>query len=696
MRKQISLALLTIGSFTLAQENNTPKLQDSIQKIKEIQEVLIKTQHKRQYVDKAVYSFDEEALKKARYANDLLQTLPELQFDPISSKISSIKGGKFLLLINGIESTELQARGIRPENVVRVEYYDNPPTRWANRADTVVNIITRNPEVGFAAGSSVSTALTTGFVNGQAYANYTNGRNNIGLEYAINFRDYDNRATNRVYDYYLQGSHYNTNENKKDHFGYTDQDITLRYTNSVSGNYAFQTKFSMNIYNSFSKGNGESIFTKDNISEQHGTSQYTGEKYSPPKLDIYFSKKLGKKDEISFNVVGSAYTSKSFEVDKEWVINTGNIVFDNDMNLKAKQKSIVGEVAYTHDFELGKLNSGYRIDNNNVNNSLENLAGNFDFSVNYLTQYLYSEFAGKSKKLMYRIGVGLTNIHNKTATTSNDDWTITPKIILGYELKKNQSLRFTSSYTPYSPGSTSLSPNINQIVPNIVSTGNPFLTIQKAWNNNLNYSYNNKYFDFNANLFYNYLDNAINSMYVLYNNNTQYALTYENAQFSSRLGVQMTGSVKPFGNRLLVIKANIYPTMQRVKMSSGALLKNNYFGNNFTISSEYKNLSLTYMFNIPVYTLSGAFLNTNENQNHIFANYKLKDWTFTTGMYWLGMPSRYKMKTLDESLVNYSGVTNIYNNKNMFILGIGYDFAKGKKNEVNRKLYNNTAPATTF
>lgn len=696
MKKQISLALVLIGSLAFAQESNTAPAKDSVQNTKDIQEVLIKAQRKKQFVDKAVYSFDEEALKKARYANDLLQTLPELQFDPISSSITSIKGGKFLLLINGVEATELQARGIRPENVIKVEYFDNPPTRWATRADTVVNIITRNPEVGFAAGISASTAVTTGFVNGQAYANYTNGRNNFGLEYGLNFRDYDNRITNRVYDYTLQNSHYNTNENKRDHFGYTYQDIALRYTNSLIDNYVFQAKFSMNIFNYFSKGNGQSIFTKDNNSEFHGTSQYSGENYNPPKLDLYFSKKIGKKDEISINVVGSSYTSESFQIDKEWVINSGSIVFDNDMNLKAKQNSIVGEIAYTHDFKAGKLSAGYRIDNNNVDNNLENLAGNFDFSVNYLTQYLYSEFAGKSKKLMYRLGLGLTNINNKTAATTDNDWTITPKLILGYELKKNQSLRLTSSYTPYSPGSASLSPNINQVVPNIVSTGNPYLTIQKAWNNNLNYSYNNKYFDFNANLFYNYTDNAINSMYVLYNNNTQYALTYENAQYSSRTGIQLTGSLKPFGNRLLVIKANIYPTMQRVKTNSGALLKNNYFGNNFTVSSEYKNLSLTYMFNIPVYTLSGAFLNTNENQNHIFANYKLKDWTFTTGMYWIGMPSRYKTKTLDESLVNYSGTTNIYNNRNMFIVGIGYDFAKGKKNEVNRKLNNDTAPAATF
>lgn len=696
MKKQISLVLSIVSSLAFAQENNTSIIQDSIKKTKDIQEVLIKTQRKKQFIDKSVYSFDEEALKKARYANDLLQTLPELQFDPISSSISSIKGGKLLLLINGVEATELQTRGIRPENVIKVEYYDNPPTRWAIRADTVVNIITRNPEVGFAAGASATTALTTGFVNGQAYVNYTSGKNNFGLEYSINFRDYDKRAANRMYDYTLQNSNYNTNENKIDHFGYTYQDIALRYTNSLVDNYVFQAKFSMNIFNYFSRGNGQSVFTKDNFSEQHGTSQYSGEKYSPPKLDVYFSKKLSQKDEISINIVGSSYTSESFEIGKEWVINSGNIIFDNDMNLKAIQNSIVGEVAYTHNFKAGKLSSGYRIDNNNVDNNLENLAGNFDFSVNYLTQYLYSEFAGKSKKLMYRIDLGLTNINNKTATATDNDWTITPKLILGYELKKNQNLRLTSSYTPYSPVSASLSPNINQVVPNIVSTGNPNLSIQKAWNNNLNYSYNNKFFDLNANVFYSYIDNAINSMYVLYNNNSQYALTYENAQFSSRTGIQLTGSLKPFGNRLLIIKANIYPTMQRVKTNSGALLKNNYFGNNFTISSEYKNLNLTYMFNIPVYTLSGAFLSTNENQNHVFFNYKMNDWTFNTGMYWIGMPSRYKTKTLDESLVNYMGATNIYNNRNMFIVGISYDFARGKKNEVNRKLNNDTAPAATF
>jgi hypothetical protein len=50
-------------------------------------EIIIKAQRKKQFADKAVYTFDKEALEKARYAKDLLSTLPELQLDPVSIRL---------------------------------------------------------------------------------------------------------------------------------------------------------------------------------------------------------------------------------------------------------------------------------------------------------------------------------------------------------------------------------------------------------------------------------------------------------------------------------------------------------------------------------------------------------------------------------------------------------------------------------
>lgn len=695
MKKIIGAALFLCGVFVFSQE---AVKNDTIDKTKtaEIQEVIIKSQRKKQFADKSVYTFDKAALEKARYAKDLLQTLPELQLDPIENKLKSTKGGTSLFLINGIEATDMQIRSVAPSEVVKVEYYDIPPARWATRADTVVNIITRSNETGYVFGTDISSGLTTGFVNGSAYANYTKGKNNFGLEYSINLRDYDNRKVRSIYDYTLDNSHYLSDENRKDHFGYTAQNIALRYTRMVPDNYSFQAKLNMDILNSFIKGNGGSIFTKDQATEEHTMMKRGSTDYVTPTLDIYYSKKLSKKDELSVNVVGSHFTTDTSEFTKEWVTNTGNSVFDNDMNLKTKQTGFVGELAHTHDFEAGKLSSGYRISNTSISNDLQNLAGFSQYKVNYLEQYFYTEFSGKIKKFTYRVGAGLTNIHNKSAETTFDEWSITPKVILGYQLKGNQSLRLTSSYKPKSPWSSALSSNVVQMAPNIVQKGNPFLKSQLTWGNNLIYSLNNKYFDFNANLFYSDTRRTINQFYVLDDTFGGYALTYENAKSSNQYGVQLTGSYKPFGNSLLVIKAMIAPSSETVRTSKGALIKNNYIANNLELSSEYKSFSIQYQVNIPVYTLSGAFLNSNENANHIFASYKHKDWTFSTGMYWIGMPSEYKTKSLPESLVNYSKVGQIMNNKSMFVLGLSYDFSKGKKTNLEKKLNNSTAPAATF
>ncbi|EFK36329.1 Uncharacterised protein [Chryseobacterium gleum] len=694
MKKTIYTIFFLCGAFIFSQEKKSDTA--DMAATKEIQEVILKSQRKKQFADKAVYTFDKEALEKARYAKDLLRTLPELQLDPVANTITSTKGGTTLFLINGIEATDMQIRSVAPSEVIKVEYYDIPPARWATRADTVVNILTRSTETGYVFGADVSTALDTGFVNGSAYANYTKGKNNFGLEYSVNLRDYNDRRVNSIYDYQLNGKHYRSDENRKDHFGYTFQNIALRYTRLVPDDYAFQVKLNMDIFSRFSKGTGQSVFTEDALKEEHAMFKNNGSDYVIPKLDLYYSKKIGEKDELSINVVGSHYTTNTSETASEWIVGSGLSVYDNDMMLKAKQTSLVGELAHTHDFKAGKLSSGYRISRSSISNDLNNLAGYSQYSVNYLEQYFYTEFSGKVDQFSYRIGAGLTNIHNKSAENTFDEWTFTPKVILAYQIKSNQNLRFTSGYNPVSPWSNALSSNVVQLAPNVVQRGNPFLESQQVFSNNLTYSFNNKYFDFNAGLFYRYTNRIINQYYVQDDVLGGYALTYENGKKGQRYGVQLTGSYKPFGNNLLVVKAVITPTSETVRTSSGALIKNDYLGNYFVVSSEYKSFSVQYQINIPVYSLSGAFLNTNENQNNIFVSYKHRNWTFSTGMYWIGMPSEYKTKSLPESLVDYRVHTQIMNNKSMFVLGLSYDFSKGKKTDIQRKLNNETAPAATF
>jgi len=694
MNRNISI-LIIISSLCCLSKIKAQERKDSISTM-EIQEVLIKSQRKKQFSDHANYTFDKEALEKARHSKDLLTTLPELQLDPISNTITSIKGGRILFLINGIEASDNQIKSIAPTNVVRVEYFDIPPARYSQRADTVVNIITKNPEVGYSYGADVTSALTTGFVNGSAYAGYTKGKNDFGLEYSINLRDYDNRIVDKIYDYNLNGSHYNSTEQQKDHFGYTNQNISLRYANVVAGNYTFQAKGSIFINSNFNKGLGKSIFTQDNLTENHSTVHNSNSNYIAPTLDLYYSKNIGKKDELSLNLIGSHYTTNSSQFDHEWNIGDNSDVFNNDMNLKAKQTGIVGEIAHVHSFEKGKLSSGYRISNTAISNDLVNLLGTSHYDVNYLEQYLYTEYSGKWDKLGYRVGMGVTNIHNKSAETTQDDWAPTPKLVLSYDLAKNQSLRFTSSYTSNSPWASALSSNVVQVVPNIIKKGNPYLKTQHLFRNSLIYSKSTKYYDFNADVFYNIVDKYFAEYFVLATDSSQYILTFNNADFKE-YGVEISGSVKPFANDLLIIKTWLSPVVMNMKLKSGENITKSFIRNYFSISSNYKSFGINYQFNFPISQLEdGVFLQRDENANHVFLTYKIKDITLSTGMYFIGTPSIYEKETLPESIVQQQRFSQILNNKNLFVFGLSYDFSSGKRLQIQKKLNNNTAPATTF
>ncbi|MGL4585142.1 MAG: TonB-dependent receptor, partial [Flavobacterium sp.] len=117
-KKRISLIGLLLSVY-IGQAQVQEVAKDTLDTGTELHEVLIQSLRKKQYVDKSVYTFDQDALDKARYAKDLLTTLPNLTLDAVTNTVKSIKGGTTLFLINGIEVSDNQMRTIEPKNVVR-------------------------------------------------------------------------------------------------------------------------------------------------------------------------------------------------------------------------------------------------------------------------------------------------------------------------------------------------------------------------------------------------------------------------------------------------------------------------------------------------------------------------------------------------------------------------------------------------
>ena len=210
------------------------------------------------YVDKSVHTFSAEQISQARNIRDLLEHVKDLKIDPVTNKIKRMDGGSVKILINGIASSDIDLKGIPANKIMRVEYYNIPPARYAD-AGTLINVITKRMDTGINAGIEARTAITTGFTDDEAYLNLTSGNHQLSLSYSFSLRDYTKRFGEQTYDYTLQSYlpdetsssspvHYNYQEKTHDKFGYTWNDPVIKYTYNKPDNIAVQIVATPHLY----------------------------------------------------------------------------------------------------------------------------------------------------------------------------------------------------------------------------------------------------------------------------------------------------------------------------------------------------------------------------------------------------------------------------------------------------------------
>ena len=140
------------------------------------------------------------------------------------------------------------------------------------------------------------------------------------------------------------------------------------------------------------------------------------------------------------------------------------------------------------------------------------------------------------------------------------------------------------------------------------------------------------------------------------------------------------GVIKPFGNNYLRITTLLAPIWEKIKIKD-IEIKNSYLSNRLTLVSQYKNFTLQYQFNVPVFALDGAFYTLMRIRTICFTIQK-NGWTFTSGMYWIGVPSEYKSKSYSKSLVEFNqSILKFRTIRTCSFFGVAYDFSKGKNNE---------------
>lgn len=693
VRETIRLRMPSVGNvitknFTTDEESTS------------LTEVVIKATRKSTYADKSVYTFTKEQIKDARYSNDLLSVVGELSVDVMTNRIGKMGGGSVKILINGVNATDNDLKSIPPEKVVKVEYYDIPPARYST-VSTLVNVITKRLDTGWNGGIDASHAFFTGFGNDNLYLKYIAGNHQVSLDYTLQYRDYNDRRSTDIYRYQLNGKNINYTYQGKEKFGYTDNTVNLKYTYSKPDDYTLQAALTPNFSTRFSNGNSDIQLLTDE-SQQNGMKTYDNSTRTfGPAANLYFSKKMRKNQELTFDLVGTYYHNKQENLKQENNTENGDITLEDNMNQQNDKKSLIGEIAYAKAWGGRLLSIGYKgilaSSNSTISNYLSE-GEKYDYHSRNDNHYFYAEYGDSYKNLMYRIGVGGTwvDTHNNDAKYSKI--LFTPKLVLGYRLTPNQNLQWALSSSPSIPSISQMSDNAELITSGLLRCGNPYLHSGNNYTTTLRYGFNKSWLDFSLAALVSYDKDPISTYYKeeSINGNSYIVSTSENAKSFLQYGGGYALTIRPFNNEMLLLKLYGFVVNQELKSPIIGKFSHCYAPLFYSLNFRKGSWGATYSGSIVSKQLDGAYLRQDENQSNLQVFYQHKNLRLIAGCYWLFSKSKYHNETLPNDILRHNSRSHINDNRSMFTLGFSWNFSTGKNLTIKRKIENKDTDKGTF
>ena len=674
--------------------------------------VTVEGTHIMNYVDKSVYTFTADQIRLARNVRDLLEHVEDLKIDPGTNKIQRMDGGSVKILINGIAASDIDLKGIPANKILKVEYYNIPPARYAD-AGTLINVITKRMDTGINAGIEARTAFTTGFTDDEAYLNLTSGNHQLSLSYAFSLRDYTKRFGEQTYDYTLQRYlldesspvspvHYNYQVKTHDKFGYTWNDPVIKYTYNKPDNMAVQIVAMPHFNYRHSDGQKDIRNTSTLNTSTAGKGEF-GSRMNTfgPNLNVYVQKTLPKNQELSIDLVGTYYHNSSKNWKEERAVSDGEIWLADNQEQQNNKYSFIGELAYTKKWGKNSLSLGYRGSFGRSNATISNVLSDYkdyEYSSASYQHYMYAEYSGNIGRLTYRIGAGVTQVTQDNTDAHDSHWLFTPKLILSTNLSKTMNLQWVTSSKSNTPPISQLSNNASLVIPGVISIGNPYLKSYNTYRSELIHKWNLGWLQTKLELFYAYTDSPINRYFKQQEiNGQQYIVgTNENANYSSELGGSYLLTISPFESKILTLTLQGYVSRQTVSSPIVGHYHHTWAPLYFSLQLRKGDWGASYVGNIVSKRLNGSTLDAGENQSHLQIYWQKENWRIFATDYWLFTRSRYSGYSMPSSILQSTYKTWIDDNKSMFVLGFSYDFSTGKNFKINRKLQNKDSDTGSF
>lgn len=395
--------------------------------------------------------------------------LPGLKVDVAMQRIT-VDGGTAILQINGKEVPVTRLANLKAEQIKRVEYSNNPGTRYLDRgASGIINIILKEREDGGSILAQGNTALTTGFANGYLLGSYHKGKSEFSLEYSLGYRNYRNDLSEDE-DAYLDPARTVTRHLSEDlPFWYLTSELKAEYTYQHDDSTMFVASLSDEFYTKTLSGSGTLTQTEGSLTTEQTITHSNYQLSNMPQIDLFYTHKMPHGQKLELNVVGT-HSKETWENALTYM----GVDTTYATTVHGHGYALSGEAAYSKRFGKAELRTGLQYQHNFAENNYE--LYNTTSSMTKDNAYLYAELSGSlGPKVGYSLGTGakLFNVTDgidekqyvRNLSTARLQWRVSPQL----------SLTATASYTPMLPSLGALSPVFQQTDDVEGRQGNPDL-----------------------------------------------------------------------------------------------------------------------------------------------------------------------------------------------------------------------------
>jgi hypothetical protein len=629
---------------------------------------------------------DAMQIKTSTQGFDLLNKMqiPDIVINGANRTISALDGGGVQIRINGVKADVNDLSAIRPENILRIDFYNMPGARYGNEnVSAVIDVILKEKSTGGYVMTDLMNAFLVGFGNDQIVAKINNKDSEFGFNYALSYRDYKSRwhdsddvfnFPNNPFERKTQGA--------KMPFGYQLHDLNLSY-NLVSKDKLFINIVLKNQILSNHHSKLDNLIYYSNRQETTRSQSQEKRKSNTPVVDAYLKYKLSDKQSIALNLVGTYINTNYSRIYSESDEATPLISLDNTTD--GKKYSLISELIYEKIFTDNlSLNAGAKHLQGYTKNTYVG-SSNALLEMNNTNSYAYTEVNGTYRNLGYSAGIGVTRIWFKEKKHDYTYYSLRPSIQLTYKFHKYFTSRYAFIRSIETPSLGELSDVRQAIDAFLYTEGNPSLQPYNIFSNLLTFNYKRDRIGVSLTLRHRYYDKPI--MESIYREGNKLVNVSENQPKFQQSGGLLNLQIEAIKN---IWRLNLTGGLNHYQSNGNNYLHRytNYWG---SVSSNfaYKNFDL----NLAVYSrrnsLWGEYINIGEDYQTVDVGYKYKDVKLGIGMLypfktdWSGGYENLS------SLMREKSMTHITDNGHMLYFKFSWNFSYGKKGKSFTKNLNN-------